>query len=286
MDTLQKRFGTLIQKALPAKSWKYFLISGPEAILFGATIDLGYAANAFATLISLGERRVVADISLVGLPKIGFGSKIRIDHHPDRFSVRIRTDELIADATLKYSVASPLDVDAGKVRTRKVAFLSVTGEAIADGNRYDLDGTHGALDLTRGVLPRLTEWLWAFGTGSLPDGTLIAFNLALGNNLYGANENALWIGARLVQLDAPAQFEFDKDDVLKPWRVRATSQDGHALDLAFDPVGAHREQRDLVVVRSRFAQVGGTFKGTLTRPGQAPVPVTLQGVTEDQSVRW
>ena len=78
-----------------------------------------------------------------------------------------------------------------------------------------------------------------------------------------ANENALWLGRELFLLPR-VRFEFNKADVLDEWKVRA---DDGSVDLRFRPIGAHREERDLKLVKSHFVQPVGTWKGTVTVAG-------------------
>jgi hypothetical protein len=104
-----------------------------------------------------------------------------------------------------------------------------------------------------------------------------------GINSAVPGENAIWFG------DAPAylpdvRFTFDRDQPLSPWRIK--SDDG-SVDLAFHAAGMHREQRNLIVAKSRFAQVAGEFTGKLRGPdGRSVEVVALPGVVEDQFVRW
>jgi hypothetical protein len=120
--------------------------------------------------------------------------------------------------------------------------------------------------------------------GRLADGAPFGFNLAAGFNETDAssNENALWCGGRLLPLGR-ARFEFNKRDVLDEWRV---STDDGALQLRFQPIFAHREDRDYRVVQSHFAQPIGLFQGTVKLPDRTVEVVNLGGVTEDQDVRW
>ena len=74
------------------------------------------------------------------------------------------------------------------------------------------------------------------------------------------------------------------------WRRQATrwstrSADGE-VDLEFEPGAEHTETRNLGLVRSRFAQPLGTFRGTL-RVGDRTLELDrCLGVVEDQDVVW
>jgi hypothetical protein len=80
-----------------------------------------------------------------------------------------------------------------------------------------------------------------------------------------------------------ARFTWNKNEPLDPWEVETL--DG-AVKLKFFPVGAHREERDLKVVKSHFVQPVGLFRGTLEIGGRTHVIDDVPGVTEDQDILW
>jgi hypothetical protein len=175
--------------------------------------------------------------------------------------------------------------EGGVGATQKCGGLAASGTLRAAGRDFSLDGGTGGLDGTHGLLARETAWRWAFGTGRLPGGAPVAFNLAegfAGVPEGDAGENALLLASGTTRLP-PVAFAFDRAAPLSAWRV--ASADG-ALDLAFVPEAAHREDRDLVLLKTRFVQVAGTFAGRLPSPG-GPVEVAgLAGVVEDHWALW
>src|SRR5664279_414060 len=62
---------------LHAKRWQYASIIGHDCITAVAIADLGWATTAFAYLFDRLHRRVLADVSLVGLPR---SSDLVADH--------------------------------------------------------------------------------------------------------------------------------------------------------------------------------------------------------------
>jgi hypothetical protein len=191
---------------------------------------------------------------------------------------------LAAGGAPPLAVIAPVR-DGGVVNvTLKRAGLLAFGSLTVDGRRFDLDGGVAGMDYTHGLLARRTSWRWAMANGRLQDGTPLGLNLVEGFNEEAAtvNENALWVGDRLIPLGR-ARFDYNKDDVLDPWRVRTV--DG-SVDLRFRPLHAHREDRDFKLVKSHFAQPVGRFEGEIRVDGH-PVPVAwLAGVTEDQDILW
>jgi hypothetical protein len=181
-------------------------------------------------------------------------------------------------------IAAILPATNGDVNcTQKANLLPATGTLRADGRQWNLAGALGGTDFTRGILPRKTAWRWAFALGRTEDGTPVGFNLTDGLSEASRNEHALWIGRELVPM-TPPRFTFDANNPMGPWQVRTA--DG-AIDLRFTAKGLHREERNLLLVRSHFVQVAGLFHGTVRDPsGRTHTIAHLPGVTEDQRVLW
>ena len=81
----------------------------------------------------------------------------------------------------------------------------------------------------------------------------------------------------------PANFRFNPTDPLDPWQI--STRDGK-VDVTFRPLHAHRDVRDLLVLRSRFIQPLGFFAGRLRIGGEELALSELPGVTEDQDMLW
>jgi len=151
--------------------------------------------------------------------------------------------------------------------------------------RYALDGGVVGLDGTHGYLARHTRWTWAMGCGRLEDGTPLGFNLVAGFNEApsgAAGENVLFLGDQLQPV-GPAVFRFNAADPLDLWRIETA--DG-TVQVTFRALHAHRDVRDLGLVRSRFLQPLGFFAGTLRFGGREIELTELPGVTEDQDMLW
>ncbi|MHB8875952.1 MAG: DUF2804 domain-containing protein [Myxococcaceae bacterium] len=306
------------QRALKHKRWLYCFMATPEVAAYFAVSDLTYTSNAFALVVDLRDNKVLVDRGFLGLPgplvkvsdKPGEGLEVsflgpggrlaasrpagdaryhvavdlmRLLPYPKR-ELSWKGELLAVGGPPALTVVAPVAEDGVVNVTQKWAGLLSFGKLEAAGRSFDLDGGVGGMDYTHGYLARHTAWRWAFACGRLADGTPLGLNLVEGFNEGDstANENALWLGRELFPLPR-VHFDFNKADVLDEWKVRTS--DG-SVDLAFRPIGAHREERDLKLVKSHFVQPVGTWKGTVTVGGRKVAFSGVPGVTEDQDILW
>lgn len=297
------------------KRWLYAFVATPECLALCSVADLSYASNAFVLVADLRQQRVLADRGVLGLPPpfvrvgsqpgSGLAARFRLPgfevrasrprgderYHVDARlgppfafqSTRVSASLLAAGAAPPLTAVAP--VDGGIVNvTQKWAGLLSFGSIDIAGQHFSLDGGVGGLDYTRGYLARRTAWRWAFACGRLSDGTPLGINLVEGFNdsAEGVSENAVWLGGAMHPLGR-ARFAFNRSDPLDRWSIETDDQ---AVQLQFRPFGAHREQRDLKVVKSRFVQPVGLFEGTVTVDGVTHRIQDVPGVTEDQDVEW
>ncbi|MGH2676362.1 MAG: DUF2804 domain-containing protein [Actinomycetota bacterium] len=286
------------------KRWQWAVVSTPQVIACFALVDAGYFASGFAVAADLATKRVVADVGSLGAKGVsvrvgerpaegarsrftGRRMRARVGREAGRWKLRLRSRRLSMDAELDAAVP-PLTVispvpGGGVNVTQKTSCLPASGSVEAGGRRYELAGGLGGLDYTHGLLSRRTSWRWAFGCGRTEDGRTVGFNLSEGfNESEHGTENAVWIDGELVPVGR-ARFMFDPTAILTPWQV--TTEDGR-VGLGFNPVGRHRENRNLLMARSRLSQLLGTFSGTIDG-GDGPMGVSgMPGVAEDQDVVW
>ncbi len=297
------------------KRWLYAALCTDEIFVGLAVVDLGYILNSFAFVYARGDRRLVADCTALAPPGIGggvsrsfcdgfsarfggtpFAAKVRmsraaggrtveIDAHHPGLTIRASFDAEAAHPALSAIGAIP----GGVVNaTEKGALLPLRGEIIADGKRRSLDGGVAGYDFTHGYLARHTQWRWAYALGKAKTGERIAFNLVEG--FLGAKECGAWIlppegsgdAASLIPL-GEGRFTLDSRHPLDPWRISTTCG---ALDLVFRPGGAHSEEKDFGIIRSRFLHPVGMYSGTLRAGGKTLELSEVLGVAEDQDVLW
>jgi hypothetical protein len=299
------------------KKWLYGFVATREVATFFAVVDVTYASNAFAMAVDLSTNEVLCDASFMGPPRPltrvsdhpGPGLDVRFMHPlgqlrakrpfgDERYHVETRVGPprvtggraleaewslLAAGAAPPLTVIAP--VEGGIVNvTQKWAGLLGFGRLRAGGKTFNLDGAVGGLDSTFGLLARRTAWRWAFVCGRLDDGTPLGINLVEGFNeaREDVNENAVWLGRELIPVGR-ARFSWNRSDLLDRWQVKTV--DG-ALELEFKPIAVHREDRDLKVVVSHFAQPVGRWSGVLRHHGREVRFSGLPGVAEDQDVTW
>lgn len=270
------------------KKWVYVALTSRDVWISIAVVRTGYAATAFAFAYDLSAKKMVEDVSVMGMSAVvnddphalgalatfSFGkTRIALTRNAD-LSMKARIGKIDVDVVLSDAARITAIADLGKGlfdATEKEAPMPARGEARIGERRFDLDGALGAVDYTHGLLPRHTQWRWAFGLGT-QDGKPIGFNFVQG--FVGEAECALFEGDRVVPLGEP-QFAFG--DPLEPWRLR-----GDGIDLRFVPGAMHAEYKNLVLIKSRFVQPVGTFTGTI---GDRRIE-GLPGVVEDQDVLW
>jgi hypothetical protein len=299
-----------LTRAARLKRWQYVLVASDEVLAAVAVVEAGLFGGAFFWAVDRVAGTLLAERSATGVPRLtarvnerpgggarasftGVGLDVRIERRSDRYRVEVSAAGGVGlDAHLDARAAPPpfvlvVPVPGGGFRaTQKAGALPASGVLRAGGRSFALDGGTGGLDATYGLLARETAWRWAFGTGRLAGGEPMAFNVAEG--FAGVpegdpGENALLLAAGPSRLP-PCTFAFARDAPLSPWRV--TGGDG-AVDLEFRPIAAHHEERDLVLLRTRFVQVAGTFTGRLPAPGGGSVSVAgLPGVVEDHWALW
>jgi hypothetical protein len=302
------------RRLLKHKKWLYAFAATREVVAVCAVVDVGYSSNSFCVAVDLKEQQVLLDTSVLGLsapmvhvsdaPSAGLDVRftspgLRVNANrpagSERFHLHTRAglfggkldwgvDFLAAGAPPPLTVIAPVPEDGVVNVTQKWAGMLTFGTLQCAGRRFILDGGVGGLDYTHGYLARRTAWRWAFACGRLADGTPIGLNLVEGFNESRAdvNENALWVGGRLLPLSR-ARFHWNKSDPLDKWEV---STDDGAVQLTFKPIHAHREERDYKLVKSFFMQPLGLFEGLITIDGRSYPVENLPGVTEDQDILW
>ncbi len=298
---LRKTAGPLL-RAFARKRWLYVFIAKHPIAVAACVVDLGYSATAFAFAYDTDQRRMLADVSSLGLRarisdtaqegcfatfrSRSLGISIRRELGSPSYSILVEHKELAVHAAMDTTNAPPslsavAEVGRGRISTtEKRALLSCTGELRAGKETRSLDGALGAYDYTHGVLPRRTRWNWAFLSCMDDRGEPIALNLVEG--FMGEPECAAFTKDGVFPL-GEGRFQFDAERPLSPWGVETRDK---TSSLQFSPGAAHQEKKNLGLVRSRFIQPVGTFSGTIALGSRVARVTHGLGVVEDQDVLW
>lgn len=283
------------------KRWVYVALATEEAWFSAAIVRTGYAATAFAFAYDLRGQRMMLDRTVLGpspvarvsddfhapgeIARFAMGkTTLALTRRGPTLELHVRMRDLEIDAAVEEASGPPAvtaiaSLGKGLVNgTEKRALLSMRGRARCGNREVILDGGTAGYDYTHGLLPRHTQWRWAFALGKARSGEPFGLNLVQG--FVGEAECAAFFGGEVVPLAEP-RFELDVAQPMRQWRLA-----GDGIDLAFEPGGVHAQHTNLGVVRSRFIQPVGLFTGTV-RVGSRDVYVEgLPGVVEDQDVLW
>lgn len=300
-----------LDKTLKYKQFQYFGGMSQRFIFGCALVDLGYCNSVFAYLFDTesGElfsrsvkRPYHLGMTLSTSPVEGesrfHAGDLRVVQAYEA-SPRVKTlslhigDELHIQAQMPESGFQPMSLSTragyhGWVYANKTAGLPLTGHLTWRGQTFDLAslGAMGHHDFSCGFMRRETWWNWACLSGLVTDDLqqkhTLGLNISTGVNETTYSENCAWLAGRCIPL-ASAQFDFDASDVLQPWRV--STLDG-AINLAFTPLGLHKEKLQLPLLKSHFRQIFGRFDGQVTLNCVSYAVTNLSGFVEDQFVRW
>jgi hypothetical protein len=280
---------TLARSMLRTKKWVWLGISAGDVWATLALVRTGYAATVFAFVADrtgmLAERVVLATPQAVRVSDaphddvtvasaVWRGARVGIDRREGAWAVRGVVGPIAFDAELVFAEEGQLSVVAplgpGRLSaTEKRAPLHVLGRITVAGRVIELDGGRAGYDYTHGHMPRHTRWRWAFGLDRD-----LALNLTSG--FVGAAECALLRANGAVVPVAEPRIDFGRTPLERAWTL-----EGEGIDLRFEPVAAHAQSTNLVLVRSRFVQCVGRFRGTVA--GNA---IDMPGVVEDQDSLW
>jgi hypothetical protein len=154
------------------------------------------------------------------------------------------------------------------VWTRKQAGVPVQGQVRIAGDTHELDGDFGFVDESAGYHARHTAWRWSAGIGRAADGRAVAWNLVDGvHDTLENSERTVWIDGVPREV-GPQEFAADLSRV---------------GELDFREWSTRQSNRNLVVMRNRYRQPFGEFRGTL--PGGLALAEGY-GVMEEHDVLW
>ncbi|MGH2912908.1 MAG: DUF2804 domain-containing protein [Solirubrobacteraceae bacterium] len=256
----------LFRGTRPLKRWRYVGVFGEQFMICAATVQVGPARQTFWAVFERSSRAITERTRMV--PRRG-----ALDLTPGR--LQVRDDAVLLDLSLDEDNGIEARCAHGgeQVWTRKQAGVRAHGTLILGARPPIAIDALAVIDDTAGYHARVTEWWWAAGVGSAPDGTPLAFNLVQGvNDPPSGSERAVWVAG--IPHEAPAvHFSSDLSTI--------SSNDGS--ELRFTAESERSRHDNLLLVSSDYRAPFGSFSGTL--PGGIPLAHAL-GVVEHHRARW
>jgi hypothetical protein len=253
----------LFRGTRPRKRWRYVGYYGPELMLCAADARIGPVPQRWwAVAQPGGELRERTTIGRGGVSV-------------ERGAVDVESDGVRIHLTLEESggveTASP--TSAGHwIWTRKQADVRARGFVELDARRHEIDGV-AFIDESAGYHDRHTAWKWSAGNGLTSDGRAVSWNLVAGvHDAPADSERTVWVDGEPAEV-GPVAFAPDLSQI--------TFAEGGSLE--FTEWAAREEDRNLLLMRSRYRQPFGTFTGML--PGGIELAQGY-GVMEEHDVRW
>ncbi len=243
----------------PLKAWRYVGVFCPQLMICVAAVRIGRARQSFWAVWDRQAKELHQRTSLgSGGVALSAGSA---QVHAGRVAISLTLTETAGIETVCPS-------GPAYAWTRKQGGIQARGTFHGpDGRVHEIDGL-AVVDDTAGYYQRHTRWRWSAGVGSGRDGRALAWNLVDGvNDPATGSERTVWVDGRPTEV-APVRFAADLSEV---------------GELRFDSEATREHSQNLVVVRSRYRQPFGTFRGRL--PDGSELESGL-GVMEEHDVWW
>jgi Protein of unknown function (DUF2804) len=252
----------LMRRGRPLKRWRYVGVYGPEVMLCVGAARVGVVPQSWWAIAEPG--RELRERTVIGR------GGVRLE--PGRVSVRSGDVhvELSLDEGDGVEVASTSGLD-GWIWTRKQANVPARGHVEVGGRRYE--PSQAFVDESAGYHERHTVWRWSAGHGVSEAGEPVGWNLVTGvHDAASASERTVWVGGEPREV-GPVDFARDLS--------RVSFAEGGALE--FEECAARESNMNLGLLRSRYRQPFGEFRGEL--PGGVRL-ASGHGVMEEHDTWW
>lgn len=292
------------------KRWNYWCVTDGHTLLSATIADIDFVALAFVYVWDaptgyFAEKTAICPGGGVVLPETPAGDIVfdnpamRVALLDEHGGTRIRIEcadfrgqPLAADVLCTrpaghetLNVVVPWN-DTEFQFTSKQNCLPASGTvAIGGMKRAFGDSAYGVLDYGRGVWPHETRWNWGAASG-VQGGHTVGLNLGgQWTDGTGMTENGICVDGRLTKIGEDLRFEYDRADMMRPWRVATQGSDRIALE--FVPVYERVAKTDGGAYMSEVHQVFGHYAGTVIADGAGPIEVRqMFGWIEDHAARW
>jgi hypothetical protein len=287
-------------------AFDYWCVTTREAVLMFLVAEVGIAGVALVSHLDLASGKTVERVYARprGLPQrmpestegetVLDAWRLRMRVGPRRLEADARTitgrrieADLVIDRPEGHETVNVLvPWDETKFHfTSKQQALPVRGVIRLDGHETQLDADAGAFacrDFGRGRRPDGIDWCWGFASARR-GGRTIGMNLgSIWTDGTGVTENGLVVDGRLHKIHDVVDFDFDKRDRRKPWRVCTRTSD--RVVLTFTPM---TERTVHVPPFVRTHQCIGTYAGRIVDDHGQPVQLDdVIGLAESVHGRW
>jgi hypothetical protein len=171
--------------------------------------------------------------------------------------------------------------------TSKHEALPVQGFLKVGINKYSFNpiSTFACLDFGRGIWPYKVMWNWATASGIVNE-KRIGINLgAKWTDGSGLTENGFVIDGKLTKLSEDIIFEYDRNNLMKPWVLKSALTD--RVNLTLIPFYERVAKSNLLIVKSEVHQLIGHFSGTIKADGEETIFIdNIVGAIEEHWGQW
>lgn len=243
----------------PLKRWRYIGAYGPGLMICAGDARIGPLRQRFwAVATSDGRLREKTALFGSGGVRIA-GPELSIDSAGVRARLRVEEQDEPVETLSPHGDSYVWTAKQGGVR--------VSGLVDLDGEPLQFD-ERGIVDDSAGYHARHTVWSWSAGVGVLTDGRPVAWNLVTGvHDAPEASERTVWVDGVASEV-GPVEFASDLTRV---------------GDLTFTEWSAREDNTNALLLRSKYRQPFGTFKGTLPDGNEL---AEGYGVMETHDVYW
>jgi hypothetical protein len=266
------RANALFRGTRPLKRWRYVGVFSQELMLCAASVQVGPARQSFWAVLTRADGELRERTHTLG----GRGA---VALAPGRLWLHERNRSVQIDLEIEEDSGWETTCPHGKydVWTRKQAGVPVQGTWALDGGKPRPLQALAVVDDTVGYHARATEWRWAAGVGSDPQGRSLAFNLVEGvNDPPTGSERAVWVNGTPHEAP-PVRFAQDLS------AIRAADGAADGSELRFTPEAERHRRENLLIVRSEYRAPFGVFSGTLP---DGTVLTHGLGVMEHHRAAW
>ncbi len=246
----------LVRHGRLLKRWRWVGVFTPELMLCVGDARIGPLPQRWWAV-------ALPDRTLRGRTTVGPGG---VELAPGRVRVRGQID-------LTFDEGDGVDVvsaagERGYIWTRKQGGVAARGTVLG----REIEG-RAIVDDSAGYHERHTVWRWSAGVGLTDQGERVAWNLVDGiHDSAQDSERTVWRDGTPSEV-GPVRFAADLSGI-------SFAEGG---ELSFTEWSAREENRNLLLLRSRYRQPFGTFGGEL--PGGVRL-AEAQGVMEDHDALW